>query len=72
MTVKIEKGIPFPKLCKPYTRYPWADMEIGDSFFVPGVTNSTFAGQISGAKKRTGFNFTARKEIDGLRVWRIA
>ena len=31
---KIEKGIPIPE-CANATKYPFIDMQVGDSFFVP-------------------------------------
>jgi hypothetical protein len=54
-------------------RYPWNQMEVGDSFFVKGVT----AKQISSAKQHRqvaypGELFAVRRWEDGYRVWRTA
>lgn len=60
-------------------KYPFAKMEIGQSFFVPGEVkmNST----IASAQKRTGHKFEAFPDQDGtgedgkpckgVRVWRV-
>lgn len=54
--------------------YPWAQMRIGDSFFVPkGKRKSTFS--THGASKRWGAKYTARVVTEdgilGERVWRV-
>ncbi len=65
----IEKGIPAPSA---RGKYPFAQMEVGDSFFVPDKTTATFGGVLSHARKRTGFGFVMRSENGGLRVWRVS
>lgn len=66
---KIEKGIPIPP--KPnYTKYPWRDMDVGDSFYVAGKTIHTIRGSMVNANKRINREFVARQEGDGVRVWR--
>ena len=84
----IDKNIPMPEL-RPiqnyagglgiHCKYPWANMEIGDSFFVPckpeektstvGVLGSSNLGW----RKRNNMDiyFTVRREATGVRVWRI-
>lgn len=66
---KIEKNIPIASK----NSYPFADMEIGDSFLIP-VTDDKKIGyiraQINGVKKKyPGKAITTRKEETGLRVW---
>ena len=37
MTIKVDKDVPVPaytRVGRP-SRYPWSEMEVGDSFFVP-------------------------------------
>lgn len=56
--------------------YPWHEMEVGDSFFVPAkdypksgvfsVRNAAVA-----AEARLGRIFTTHATSDGVRVWRI-
>lgn len=75
--LEIEKGIPIPA---PQTgrgrspnkyRYPYRDMEVGDSFLVPGVLMSELTGMMSHAMKATGFRLSARTAEGGVRVWRV-
>lgn len=85
MTFTIIKNAPIPaKDTGPKNRiskYPFAEMELGDAFDVPLEAKKTIAairGRISNAaatfcKKNVGFKFTTRKMPDGcIRVWRIA
>lgn len=84
---KIEKGIPMPAKVRTggrhagygRQRYPFPDMEIGDSFFVAS-SESLSQWQLSGrlgdaassyARRRPGLTFTTRYEASGVRVWRI-
>lgn len=72
--VKIEKGIPLPTA---QSKYPFATMEIGDSFAVEIKSDaapsrvSTYA-HVAG--KRLGMKFTVRTVTEGskkmIRVWR--
>jgi hypothetical protein len=75
MEFQIEKGVPLPPLAvvsgRP-TKYPWTEMAVGDSFFVPGQSSVKFSGNITSAKKMTGFKFTTRTVDGGVRVWRTA
>jgi len=67
---EIEKGIAIPNTCK----YPWKEMEVGDSFFVQDekMRNSISATAIYHTKRGVG-KFTVRKEeCGGIRVWRIS
>jgi len=69
---KVEKGIPAPKVKKgPPRKYPWLEMEVGDSFFVPGVNYNEFKTQPSNAGKRYGLKYTTRSVDGGVRVWRV-
>jgi hypothetical protein len=65
---EIEKGIPIPTARRKWDDYPFDEMEIGESFFVPGSTSTAIAAVGNRHKPK---RFTARKENDGVRVWRI-
>ncbi len=71
---KVESNLPIPEMKKgPQTRYPFAKMKIGDNFFVPTelvhkARNAANAYKI----KHTGWNYTARLDAEGLRIWRTA
>jgi|TARA_R110000868_G_scaffold102492_11_gene282233 hypothetical protein len=67
---KIEKGIPVPF---GKGRYPFYDMQVGDSFFAEGKEPHKVASaayQFS-RKKALGAKYTARTEGTGTRIWRI-
>lgn len=63
--ISIDKRIPLPDRS---TKYPWREMEIGDSFCCN--TEVIRSGAVS-AGKRYGLKFTVKKEGDHFRVWRI-
>lgn len=71
MTFEIQKGIPVTETRGTPRRYPWGEMEVGDSFFVPGMTTSNFGGRRTDAERRHGIKIATRKEGDGVRVWRV-
>jgi hypothetical protein len=69
MMVDTEIAIPEVKTGRP--GYPFADLPIGGSFFIPATGTN-----ISYWKRKTGFTFTTRKTVEngqsGIRVWRTA
>lgn len=76
---KIEKNIPVPGYQK-YEKYPFAEMEIGDSFFrqqteVDGDERYRIGSNIRSAARGGRWNkkFTVRwiKAENGFRCWRI-
>lgn len=76
--INIDKGVPIPdrkrghgRLCKYRCKYPWRDMEVGDSFVYEGTHKSASAIS-SYPTKVFGMKFSTRKEGDKIRIWRIA
>lgn len=72
--MKIEKNLPIPSsvVGRPAI-YPWADMEIGDSFLAMpdgGKTSLTSKLSTCAAHAFGKGNYATRKEGDGVRVWR--
>ena len=71
---KIEKGLALPP--RKGARYPFREMEVGDSFFVPCPDEEKIKRQnrLSGAsarpKERGLGKFSVRQVEGGLRVWR--
>lgn len=69
--IQITKGVPTPSGRK--AKYPFRDMEVGDSFFAPG---SSVIGMHGCARRYRPMRFTCRTVIEhgvpGIRVWRIA
>lgn len=82
MQYKVEKNVKIPEKGLHRTRklkYPFADLEKGDSFMVPNAKSSTISGAMNYAKKRfEDRHFISRtvveeidgKEVKGIRVWR--
>lgn len=70
MNIEIEKSVPIPTN-GPGRRsiYPWGQMELGDSFFVPG--KKLMDKQVHVRARRDGRKYLVRSEGDGQRVWRI-
>lgn len=64
--IVIEKGIPIPN------KFPFKDMEVGDSFLIPENIPRTTV-QVAAARygKPLGKLFTIRKTPDGARCWRV-
>jgi hypothetical protein len=71
--IKIDKGIPIPPRGKG-PKYPFAQMSIGDSFFVAESKNTLSSSSCQHAK-RLGGKFSMRATVEdgvtGYRVWRI-
>lgn len=72
MAYVIEKGIPLPTKAKTVCPYPWEEMEVGDSFLVPGAKRVTMASACRYAGKKRGRRYIARPMADGIRCWRTA
>ena len=71
MTLAVDKGTPLPEE-KKRNVYPYKQMDVGDSFFAPDAQITVMCNLQYRMSKRTGMKFTARKEGNGVRVWRIA
>jgi len=70
MSIAIDKQIP-PPLSKKRNSYPYRSMEVGESFFVDGVGIRLMCNNNYRIGKLTGMKFVARREGNGVRVWRI-
>jgi hypothetical protein len=73
MSFKIEDGYAIPASRQGNTRrakYPWADLDIGQSFFVEGALLRSMSSTASHAGRRSGKKFIARAAEGGVRVWR--
>ena len=67
----IEKNVPIP-IQKRRCKYPWHELEIGDSFFVSEIKVISISSSANSYGTRTGKKFTIRSVDGGCRVWRIA
>ena len=70
---KIEQGVPIPDINagRKY-KYPWYDLQAGDSFVVK-PTDNVLAARVAALRyaKRHGMVFITRMSNKGLRVWRV-
>ena len=69
MTLMVEKNIPMPEE-KKRNIYPYKQMDVGDSFFAPEAKITIMCNLQYRVSQKTGMKFTARKEGNGVRVWR--
>jgi hypothetical protein len=53
-------------------KYPWKELNPGDSFFVPGRTIKAISAMSCNRSKMDGRKYACRTENGGVRVWRIA
>ena len=76
MVIKLDKNVPLPLNTghKGGGKYPWREMQPGDSFFVPGGKGSQ-KGIYHTGKTAAGIKVTTRTVVEngvkGFRVWRI-
>lgn len=77
MAFTVESGIPVPARKGGRaggSKYPFATMEIGQSFLVDSETKIGTIRSAVGAFTKThkGYRFAIRQTDDGVRVWRVA
>ena len=71
MSIVIQKDVPVPVKSKG-KKYPYDTMDVGDSFFVDSANLQVMCNLNYRAGKKHERKFIARKENDGIRVWREA
>lgn len=78
MTIVIEKNIPVPT-GRLHGKYPFDDLEVGDSFLVPSSGNGEIQDRrkASSAVHRQTFvlkrgKYITRRVDGGIRIWRTA
>ena len=52
-------------------KYPFDQLDVGDSFFVEGIQARAIAGSIANASKVLGQKYVSRTMNGGARVWRV-
>ena len=68
---EVERDIPMPRR---YSKYPWDDMKVGDSFFGPGLDEKARSRLNAAAYyrgKTRGGRYLVRKVTGGVRIWRV-
>ena len=73
--MKIDNHVPIPKYAPKHgsAKYPFREMEVGDSFFIErkeDVHRAKAAARMMA--NRTRLVFTMRREDNGVRIWRTA
>ena len=69
MTIEVEKNIPIPPE-KKLNVYPYKVMECGESFFIPQGKIQIVCNANYRTGKQLNKKFIARKDKEGVRVWR--
>ena len=67
--LRVEKNRELPKI-RVRNSYSYKVMEISDSFFVEDTSLQVICNSNYRMGKQLGMKFIARKENDGVRVWR--
>lgn len=71
--IEVQSEIPVPpRKCGPKPKYPWADMDVGDSFFALATVDSLTSCAHNALGKGC---YTLRQSteggVHGVRVWRL-
>ena len=74
---KIDKDFPIPEMHGGrWSKWPWRDMKIGDSFFMPGKTIIKASREAWAAHHRINMKFACRtvteNGVKGVRIWRVS
>ena len=73
--MKIEKGVPMPESNNLRGKYPFEQMEIGDSFVIHDVQGRNVRTALSNAvayyQNKSQQKFATRRVDGGWRVWRL-
>ena len=70
MSITIDNNVPLPPE-KKRNVYPYKDMDVGDSFLIQDGKIQIVCNANYRASKATGMKFIARRDGNGVRVWRI-
>jgi len=66
-SIKIDKTVPLPP---PRWKWPFHEMEVGDSFLIPVGWEKTCRASAWAYGKKHGMRFAMRTEKKGTRIWR--
>lgn len=72
MQIQIEKNVPMNGHAGRTSKYPWAAMQVGDSFLAHVKYISSLSSAKTQAENRHKMKFSCRTTPEGVRVWRIA
>ena len=73
--IRLDHNIPLPRRRGAHRIYPFAEMRVGDSFFVPHKGQKRLAAQLVSGARSQGIRASARtvteNGVEGVRCWRI-
>ena len=67
---EITDAVPIPQPIKRHN-YPYEQMQVGESFWVNGISMQSICNANRRQSKRLKRKFVCRGEGDGVRVWRV-
>ncbi len=71
---EIEEGIPVPQRTHRKSKYPWGNLQVDQTFFVPEGKQQSITSSAYRYGKDNGMKFTIREVeedgVTGVRVWR--
>jgi len=74
MDVKITDDVPMPGSGGTYDNLPWDQLEVGQSFAIPGEKTSVLSNARKAAEMKLQRKFTTAKRVENnesvIRVWR--
>lgn len=74
--IKIDTNIPVPVKSQTHalTKYPWKELKVNESFFIPDKTKIMMSPQIVNVKRKLNIKLyaenTTENNIKGVRIWR--
>jgi hypothetical protein len=72
MNIVVEKDVPMPATVRAL-KYPFATMEIGDSFLIPNDKKQVVRAHALNFKRANpGWDYRTKTTMQGLRLWRTA
>jgi len=79
MAFEIQKSVPMPEQSVGKVKYPFPDMEVGDSFWAP-LSTEKLSNATGHWREKLGHKYSVRPEegehegqtVAGARVWRTA
>lgn len=70
--IQIDKGVPLPPTHNTMRGYPFASMEVGDSFAVTHDKERSIRTIAARTGEKFGWRFAVRKFDHEVRVWRVS
>jgi hypothetical protein len=67
---EITDAVPIPEPIKRH-EYPYGQLQVGESFWVTGVTMQALCNANRRQSKKLGRRFICRREKEGVRIWRV-